>query len=278
MKIHEKPPTLLKQEMHKISPERQANSQENPSLLLISRLRNPQIRKQLISLYRSFYVCSDSTIDTKGLSISLEDAIDQAIEKRIKAIERETLIHFREGSQHSSGVTNCDLLSRATSFEREQIQVMIGKMPILDENKIDQIQGIIVAHEKGHVVRAFDEEYFDKYFIQGFIPNYKEVDIEPYRVTYTQTDQASEYTSENELMDGIMDYLFTGPEIAERMSQLKAYYGMQGDELFTKEHLDYAKKNYIKDTGLDNFMAVFFSSITQESETKFLEIINTSGI
>ena len=62
------------------------------------------------------------------------------------------------------------------------------------------------------------------------------------------------------------------------MSQLKNYFGMNGSEQFTKEHLDYARTQYVADTGMDNRMTHFFQAITPETEATFLELINSSGI
>ena len=36
-------------------------------------------------------------------------------------------------------------------------------------------------------------------------------------------------------------------ELAERMSQLKNYFGFKGGEVFTRQHLAYARENYLKD-------------------------------
>jgi hypothetical protein len=78
--------------------------------------------------------------------------------------------------------------------------------------------------------------------------------------------------------NSVISYLFTGQELAERMSQLKNYYGMKGNEPFTKEHLHYAREHYVQDTGMDNYMKFFFQAITPETEDEFLRIINSSGI
>lgn len=58
--------------------------------------------------------------------------------------------------------------------------------------------------------------------------------------------------------------------------QLKNYFGFIEDEEFTQAHLDYARKNYIKDTGMDNRMRHFFESIIDDSE--FLRLINSVGV
>ena len=52
---------------------------------------------------------------------------------------------------------------------------------------------------------------------------------------------------------------------------------MRGDEVFTKEHLDYAREHYIKDRGFDN-MSELFQMITPEKEERFLEVINSVGV
>lgn len=62
------------------------------------------------------------------------------------------------------------------------------------------------------------------------------------------------------------------------MNQLKNYFGFKGTEVFTNQHLDIAREYYLADTGMDNDMTEFFQAITPETEAKFLELINTSGI
>ena len=64
----------------------------------------------------------------------------------------------------------------------------------------------------------------------------------------------------------------------ERMSQLKNYFGFDGDQEFTKEHLDYARTHYVKDMSLDNSMSALFQMITAEKEEQFLRAINSLGI
>lgn len=115
----------------------------------------------------------------------------------------------------------------------------IGGVPLTARQK-----NIIESHERGHFVRRMD----------GGICT--EIDL-----------------SLDVLEDKDRKYL-TGVEVLERMSQLKNYFGFKGNEIFTKAHLDYARANYLKDTGLDNTMTAFFSAITPETEAKFLEVIN----
>lgn len=70
------------------------------------------------------------------------------------------------------------------------------------------------------------------------------------------------------------NYLSNPDEVAERMSQLKNYFGLGPTENFTAQHLQYAREHYIHDTGLDNTMSQFFAGITPERETTFLQLIN----
>lgn len=73
-------------------------------------------------------------------------------------------------------------------------------------------------------------------------------------------------------------YLMHGSEIAARMAQIKNYFGMTGGEVFTKEHLDYARQNYVNDTGLDNSMSHLFAMITPETELDFIDNMNSLPI
>lgn len=91
-------------------------------------------------------------------------------------------------------------------------------------------------------------------------------------------DNADDLNFEERREAYLHDYLFTGDEIVERMSQLKNYFGMDGSDKFTKDHLHYAKENYIEDTGMDNAMSLFFQGITEETEDEFLELINSMGV
>lgn len=66
---------------------------------------------------------------------------------------------------------------------------------------------------------------------------------------------------------------FSDPnEIAERMSQLKSYFGMDATARFTKSHLVYARERYVKDTGLDNDITLFFDAISDDE--RFVQLMN----
>lgn len=70
-------------------------------------------------------------------------------------------------------------------------------------------------------------------------------------------------------------YLFltaNGTESSARLTQLKNYFGLRKDEPITPEMFEYAKRNYIKDTGRDNNMTTWFNNITDVN--KFLDWAN----
>ena len=104
------------------------------------------------------------------------------------------------------------------------------------------------------------------------------VELTPEDLESIQANTGEAPDSKEEALESELDYLFSGPEVAERMSQLKNYFGMKGDEQFTKEHLHYAKEHYVSDTQVDNEMRLFFQAITPEREDEFVRLIHTSGI
>lgn len=115
-------------------------------------------------------------------------------------------------------------------------------------------KNIIEAHEKGHGLRDFVSE--DRRDFR------QSLDLEVIR----QNDRK---TGEKDI-----GYLGEADEIAERMAQLKNYFGLKAEDVFTKNHLEYAKQHYVQDIALDNNMTLFFSAITEHTLHKFLETIN----
>jgi hypothetical protein len=255
--------------------EQQANSKENPTLLLLSRLKNPEIFEQIISMYEGYYI--NEGFDTNDL----KETISLKLKKRIQAIEKSTPIDInpKEGDQISIGGYGEDLIfSKRISREKIKTPLMLKDFRF-DPQKSTIIQSITESHEKGHIIRLFVDDYFRTYFNSGFDINASKYNREKTReliaiykgIVPTEKDIDTAINECN-------DYLFSGHEIAERMSQLKAYFGMKGSEKFTLDHLYYAREHYIKDTGFDNNMNIFFSAITKATESKFIELINSSGI
>ncbi len=246
--------------------EQQANSQEHPSLLLFSRLENPEIFEQLVSLYENYYKQKkdfERVSKIKGKNPEeLREIIREEINNRIKVIKNDTLItnNLEIGG---SDCGSCDLFGYVgydayPENSREQIQInkdaYLDFLDRFDMKKWKRVQSIIESHEKGHFIRNFSNGFFDELFFQGFDTS----------VFLSPSDKSN--------------IGFNANEIAERMSQLKAYFGMKGNEKFTLEHLAYAREHYVYDTGTDNHMSETLSLITKEKESKFIELINSSGI
>jgi len=59
-----------------------------------------------------------------------------------------------------------------------------------------------------------------------------------------------------------LNYLTMPDEIIERMSQLRNYFGLSAKDVFTPEHLEYARAHYVSDTGLDNQMSLLMNVVT----------------
>jgi hypothetical protein len=115
-------------------------------------------------------------------------------------------------------------------------------------------KNIIEAHEKGHGLRNFVSE--DKRdFTQA-------IDLDVIREKDARTGRRE------------IGYLRQAEEIAERMAQLKNYFGFKAKDIFTKEHFEYAREHYVKDVGLDNNMTTFFEAVTEHAIDKFIETIN----
>lgn len=69
-------------------------------------------------------------------------------------------------------------------------------------------------------------------------------------------------------------YLRNPDELTARMAQFKNYFGMQGGEQFTPDHLNHLRQHYIEDTGLDNGVATMLKMVTPATEKQFIELMN----
>lgn len=108
-------------------------------------------------------------------------------------------------------------------------------------------RGIIEAHEAGHGVREF---------------------------VGTEKKALSQLLDLSKVDAAKAGYLANPEEIAERMSQLKNYFGMGPEDRFGKKHLAYAREHYLNDIKLDNTMSDFFAGITPDREAEFIRLIN----
>lgn len=119
---------------------------------------------------------------------------------------------------------------------------------------------IINSHEKGHGLRDFYSP-IEKMEISQVIDS-------------KVIAEAEQRKKENNPNARFLNYLARPEEIIERMSQLKNYYGFSAKDVFTLNHLEYAKINYVSDTGLDNQMSIFMNAVTPETIKSFLKVIN----
>ncbi len=111
-------------------------------------------------------------------------------------------------------------------------------------------KSIIEAHEQAHGVldlMSDDQKRFlislvDDYYISGY-------------KTKTQAAQ----------------------EILAKISQIKNYFGMVGDEIITEMHIDYAAQHYINDTNLNNSIGAFLKSIKPERKGDMIRFMNMAA-
>lgn len=240
------------------------------SLVFLERMKCPQIKEKFINFILECDKKERGTrifITTEGIRKELEPPTKEELEKRyddsLFQIQNSTEISFEgEDQQPDHSTLNLDFL-----------------WPDSGEKFTQRQWSIVEAHEKGHNLRYCDlfwreakkiiRECFDFRFAKL---QFGEEELKKFNFFY-KSNKSLKYASKN-----VSEYLFSPMEIIERMSQIKNYFGMSGDEIFTREHLVYARENYVKDTGLDNWMVLFFKSIKPEKEDRFVEIMNTVGI
>jgi hypothetical protein len=287
----EKFPSSFEPESHI---ESTANFEGNDGMLLIERINNPIIKNQIIDLlyqselaeaeerksrvytrrvstdpeypamfedqHGSIYLSPDPDFTPKDYTPDTREEIEKRINEAISKIAEVTVIDFSEEEPSSECIP------------------LNWKLYDTNQKPTTKQMSIIEAHEKGHVVREYT--HLDDHFKDGFDPSgidYTEKDYE-IDLRFKKKDRTEEELTYEQLKTEAMEYLFSSNEIAERMSQLKNYFGISGADLFTKKHLYYAREHYISDTGMDNRMRHFFQAITPETEDAFIELINTSGI
>lgn len=110
----------------------------------------------------------------------------------------------------------------------------------------------IIFHEWQHVLDAQNEnrllELLDE---NGDIPGF---DVE--LIAKKRTKKSKQIKARNYFWNRY------GTELAARGAQIKNYFGLIGDQKLTPEMLRYAKRFYVKDTGMNNNMQDFFDGIT----------------
>jgi hypothetical protein len=275
------------------SVEEQANYEGNETLLLFERLTDPVIFNQILDLLYKAEQAGPRRraivheVDDQGNLKFYEDGkpvtfegevvprkreeVEDELKARIEKVKKDTPITF-----------DPEIMSRVEG-ERECISLnYLFPIPPYSKFTLKQ-QAIVEAHEKDHAIRRYYGKFFDNLFSGAvnadcFIEN----TVTPERYEEIKNllpkNQKGEIPTFEEAKKDALTYNTSAVEISARMAQLKNYFGMRGHEEFTKAHLDYAREHYVEDTGMNNNMAEFFHIIHPETEAKFLELINTTGI
>lgn len=275
----------------------QANFKGNYSELLFSRMQNPVIRKQLLDLkeeneqwmaeHPPMKKVFKKNPETGAISLmdyeevpdvynpksrkELEDDLDEGLKKQMAVTRIGHDISYREST---SEVTDYDEWDESNARSRDiKIGIKRDTTEPLTENEIRN-RSMMEGHEKGHVFRRLNAS---GYLRDKFSPAFdaSKLDVEKH------LSHKLAYMSKDEAKKGAIQYLFNFErpwELIERMSQLKGYFGMKGDEKFTPQHLDYAREHYLKDGMDNNNMQLFFDAITPETEFAFLKLINSVGV
>lgn len=272
-----KPPEEINSRLReKIEPDREGD----PTLIFFSRVNNPVIQEQMADLLLKNE--EHAVAERSKLADNYGAGAQSRSHRHVKKTREELLaeIQRRIGSVTQLGGDKTtvylskegegsffDIINDEVNMDRSRRLSGIGR-------KLSPAQfAILLAHEKGHQMREIGGETFlDNAFRETI--DWENLEITPAELamSYHHDDERPPETIRKELRE-----YFDANEILERMSQLKNYFGFKGDEIFTKEHLAYAKKHYIDDTGVNNSMGIFFRAITPEKEAKFIEAMNTFG-
>ncbi|MFA5831266.1 MAG: hypothetical protein WC878_05550 [Candidatus Paceibacterota bacterium] len=287
--------------------EQQANFEGSWTNLMCERLRNPEIRKQIIDiLYEIEQSEKDSPVGKNPADESRECFIKDDkqtnftryyVPRKREEIEKD----FDEDLQMVEQYTPINFSGKGSRLEDEvvggrEFVDLKAIYPSTGEKFTEKMRNFTESHEKGHVLRTYNFvqsrkkgllrryhrnwEGADARFRNAF--DFSKIDYhdeyEKIKENFIRTERKGKLMEEKDARLICEGYLRMPMEIAERMSQLKNYFGMKSNEVFTKEHLAYAKEHFISDTSYDNNMTHFFQAITTEKEGAFIELINSAGI
>lgn len=244
----------LKQEQIKVS----ANYPGDWTLLLRDRMLDPITKEKFIQTRKDAMVdMKEGQIPPKsedGLNYIKETTYQEYYQKQIDNYDQNVKKIFNSTNIENSSAYSKDphhLGKGGIGFEGAVFSdaQRLGGVELSNRDK-----NIIEAHEKGHGLRDFvSTDAHD--FRQS-------IDLDVVRQNDLETDKRQ------------IGYLRTADEIAERMAQLKNYFGFKAGDTFTRDHLKYAADHYVNDTGLDNNMTVFLKAITERTVDKFIDTIN----
>lgn len=263
------------QEQQEKSIEEQANYEGNHSLLLFGRLQNPDVFNKLVN---------DIYEDRTSVDFSTYEYIDpeyvKSLERDEYFVKQDIKIELQQALDTTSKSTEIGF-SEYGYLKSKKGDNGTGYVEICNNKSGSQFnetvlsKNITEAHEKGHTIRdynidsGFSQELQSMFNFEKF--SFSEETIKDIRQINNIED------SKEEIESSYREYLAYPWEIVERMSQVKNYFGMAGNEEFTQEHLDYVKKNYVKDTGhYAPQIQPFFDAIADDE--KFIEKMNTLGI
>lgn len=237
--------------------ESQANYPGDWSLLLYSRLKDQSTREKFQAIYDrlkdTFLIGEPGNFDKdrafQTYQKKLVEELDDRVDRVFQTTEFGPAEYFNESPQ-SLGTK----ITGGQSYEKRFTHPGAVFTDAIDPNNLplsEKGKNIIESHEKGHAVREF----------------YGAIGEEVRNVLdFTKFDRRHRV------------YFANADEIIERMSQLKNYFGFKANEQFTQEHLAYARKHYVSDTGLDNSMQYLMDAVTPDKESTFLQVMNSYPI
>jgi hypothetical protein len=251
--------TYLDERLAKLEKEKikaSANYPGNWTLLMKSRMEDPAIKEKFI--------------ETRTEALPELKSGEQGPFDKTTSYKEHYTDQIENYDENIAHVFNATEVGPAASFHKEPKNLGTGNIgkqgAVFMDAEVDgkpltpRQKNIIEAHEKGHGLRDFRTS-IDQ------LPFKESLDFDSLRAA-----EAAEQLKNPDRR--FVNYIYKPEEIAERMAQLKNYFGFAGNEPFTREHLAYAREHYIEDTGLDNSMSIFFKAVTPETEEKFIETIN----
>lgn len=260
------------------------------AITLAKRLAHPVIKTQVLDILESIECERDGKTEYAQVfdEATGKGAVDetgkpvvmsyQHVAKTRELLEEE----YERKREQIATVTWIDFTDREPRVSNEG-EIIPLNWEHLNGKLSSRAMNMVEAHEKGHFMRPYRGQSMNAQFASVFEPEAAEAESREFypkvaAYAVAQGFEQEKIHSFEKWKENYYPYLFSAREVAERMSQLKNYFGTVGDERFTKEQLDYARTHYVEDIGLDNGMSIFFAAITPEKEAAFLTLINSAGI
>lgn len=280
------PKKIVEQPRSQRSIEGQSNFKGSWTNLMCERLRNPDIRKQVIDLLYEIEQGAkkkEEWDEYEAITVSeryvprTREEVERDFETDLQKIEKDTPISFGTMGPNDSGEIGQEeelKLKEGEKYDKNKEVINLNWIdPQTNKKQTGKELNITESHEKGHILRRYgsagsgEKRRYSPHLNERF---WKAFDFDAIQPDYIDYKNEEKYRNSKRLTleikekhkNEIAEYLKSPPELAERMSQLKNYFGMEGNEQFTKEHLAFAKKYYVEDVGTDNHMTQFFQAIT----------------